>query len=406
MYVTPIALMLFTSISAGADDPGASIFSLGGFGTVGVVHSNESLADFTASFLQPTGAGYTHSWSASVDSLLGAQLTANFTPQLSALVQVVTQQNYNNTYWPHVEWADIKYQVTPEFSVRVGRIVRPSFLVSDSREVGYGNLWVRPPLEVYGLIPINNSDGVDASYGLRMGSVIQTLVATYGNSSPQIPTFGGAYSRRNWLIADTIEYGPTTFHAAYQQGRISIVALSALLDAFEQFGPQGDSIEAAYDPDDRLFTFISFGAMYDPGRWYAAAEWATVDFHSVLGRKTGWYVSTGYRLTKFTPYATFAQATADNLFDPGLTVTALPLFLQVPAGSLNAALNKVLSSKPVQKTISFGVRWDFIKNTDLKVQFDRTFIGAGSSGTLTDLQPGFPLGSDFSVFSATVDFVF
>ena len=180
--LTPIALLAMALYAAGAraDDPGTPMFSFSGFGTLGVVHSSEDNADFTSSVFKPNGAGYSHTWSADVDSLIGAQVTANLTPQLSAVLQVISEQNYDNTYRPHVEWANIKYQFTPDFSVRVGRIVLPGFLVSDYRKVGYANPWVRPPLEVYSLVPITNNDGVDASYRLHFGEFTNTVQGAYG----------------------------------------------------------------------------------------------------------------------------------------------------------------------------------------------------------------------------------
>jgi hypothetical protein len=145
----PIAIILTLMMSypsgadtgAGTEASGTPIFSFSGFGSVGVVHSSEDRADFTSSIFKPDGAGYTHPWSAAVDSLIGGQVIANFTTQLTAMVQVISQQNYDNTYSPHVEWANIKYQLTPEASVRVGRTVLASFLVSDTR-----NVRIREPL--------------------------------------------------------------------------------------------------------------------------------------------------------------------------------------------------------------------------------------------------------------------
>lgn len=154
----------------------------------GVIHSSDDKADFTATSFQPNGAGFSRSWSASVDSLIGGQVTANVTPQVSAVVQLIVQQNYNNTYWPHVEWANIKYQITPDLDVRIGRIVQPTFMLSDSRKVGYVNPWVRPPTELYSLNPITNLDGADASYRLHLGNLTSTLQGNYGrNLSFQFP---------------------------------------------------------------------------------------------------------------------------------------------------------------------------------------------------------------------------
>jgi hypothetical protein len=402
--VAVLAAWCSPAYAGSVDD--SSIFSFGGFGTLGVVHSSEHQADFTTSFFQPNGAGYTRDWSSSVDSLIAAQVTANFTPQLSAVLQVISQQNYDNTYWPHIEWADVKYQIAPDLSVRVGRIVLPSFLISEERHVGYANTWLRPPVEVYGLIPVTNNDGVDASYRVKTGDITQTLVATFGSSKPSIPTHGSVESKRNWLIADTIEYGATTLHIAYEQTLLTVGYLGALFDAFRQFGPQGNALADKYDLQHKRVTFFGFGGMYDPGDWFAAGEWGATDLHSVLGKSTGWYVSSGYRLGKVTPYLIYGLAKADNLSDAGLTVSSLPPALAGPAAGLNSALNSVLSTKRVQSTISAGTRWDFTKNADLKLQFDHTRIGSGSTGELTNLQPGFALGSRINLLSVTFDFVF
>lgn len=164
-------------------DPGASMFTFSGFGTFGLVHSSEDRADFTDnSRFQPNGAGYTHPWSSDVDSRIGAQVTASFTPQLSAVVQVIAEQNYDNTYKPHVEWANIKYRVTPNFSLRAGRTVLSSFLFSDTRKVGYTIAWVRPPVDLYGLVPITGSDGMDARYEFQAGDAVNTVVGSYGGA--------------------------------------------------------------------------------------------------------------------------------------------------------------------------------------------------------------------------------
>jgi hypothetical protein len=73
---------------------------------------------------------------------------------------------------------------------------------------------------------------------------------------------------------------------------------------------------------------------------------------------------------------------------------------------LNAGLNAVLATIAIQRTISVGTRWDFMKNAAFKVQYDHTRIGAGSPGTLINIQPGFAPGGTVNLFSATIDFVF
>lgn len=58
-----LALLLCTSAYAESGEPGASIFSFSGFGTVGLAHSSENKADFIAHDLQAHGAGLNRDWS-------------------------------------------------------------------------------------------------------------------------------------------------------------------------------------------------------------------------------------------------------------------------------------------------------------------------------------------------------
>lgn len=135
-------------------------------------------------------------------------------------------------------------------------------------------------------------------------------------------------------------------------------------------------------------------------------EWGKGKFSSFLGKQTAWYVSSGYRFGKFTPYVTYSQSRQlGNTSDPGLDLAAVPPFLVGFAAGLNAGLNEFL--RPTTgTTVSLGSRWDFMKNADLKLQFDHIDLDANSYGQLHNLQPGFQFGGNINVFSAVIDFVF
>ncbi|HLZ97317.1 MAG TPA: hypothetical protein VKP66_05170 [Steroidobacteraceae bacterium] len=399
-------LSLRAGVCNAGEDSSTSLLSFSGFGTLGAVHSNDDKADFTANLLQPNGAGHTHSWSTGVDSRLGAQATVHLAPQLSAMLQVISEQRSDDSYQPHVEWANITYQPTPELSVRLGRIVLPTFLLSDSRKVGYANPWVRPPVEVYGLSPVFDSDGADASYKMNVGDVVNTLVGTYGKTRFGVPGGGAVKASRLRVIADTIEYGPLTLHFAYQASSYTYDAFDPLFDAFRQFGARGMALADRYDLDNKLAQLLTAGAAYDPGQWFLMGEWGRRNLHSAIGKSTAWYLSSGYRLAKFTPYLTYTATQANSIAsDPGLNVSALPPYLAGTAAGLNAALDSILASTPVQNTVSVGSRWDLVKNVDLKLQYDRIDLGRGSAGVLINVQPGFHPGGTVNLLSVTIDFV-
>jgi hypothetical protein len=395
---------VYASTSPDGSDVPLLLFS--GFGTLGAVHSNNDRADFTGGFFQPNGAGYTHSWSTDVDSLIAGQVAATFTPELSAVVQAISRQGYNNTYAPQVEWANIKYKITPDLSIRAGRTLLPTFFLSDTQNIGYTYAWVRPPVEVYRLLPVDTNDGLDVSYRLNVADLANTIQANYGYKSTNLTNNGGtAKARGSWGVSDTAEYRALTARITYQYTNLTLPPLDSFFNAFRQFGAQGVAIANRYNSDHKPNRFFDIGASYDPGDWFVTAEWAYNQNNSFTGQSTAWDAGGGYRLAKFTPYLLFAGAKARPISDPGLNVSSLPSFLIGPAIGLNAALNSILSTNPVQTTDSIGVRWDFAKHFDCKLQFDHIRLGAGSSGTFVNIQPGFQLGGTVNLFSAVVDFV-
>ncbi len=387
-------------------------FSFSGYGTLGVAHSDNDRADYLVDAFRPSGPGFTHDWSADVDSRLGAQVTASLGSRVSAVVQVLSHQAYDDSYRPMVEWANVKLQATPDIAVRAGRVVLPIFLETDSRRVGYANPWVRPPVEVYSLVPVTTSDGVDGSWRMQPGDWVNTVQVTLGRSDSHFPDSGGfkagtAKVRNELAVVDTLERGFATLRLSYGQARLTVDALQPLFDAYRQFGPTGEALAQRFEVSDRLVHFSGVGASYDPGRWFAMAEWARFDTDSLLGVKSGWYASGGWRFGRLTPYATYARVKADSdTSNPGLPTQGLPPPLAGLAGQLNAALNNELGLIPQQHTVSLGLRWDALRNAAFKLQYDRVAVAASSYGTFGNIQPGFHRGETVDVFSAVVDFVF
>ena len=400
------AVLFWFAADAKADDLGKPMFSLSGFGTAGVTYSDERQADFTSNFLKAKGAGFSRRWSADVDSRIGVQLTANFTPELSGVVQVISELRYDNTYLPIVEWANLKYQFTPDLSVRIGRIALPTFLAADYRKLGYALPWARTPGEVYSLVPITNSDGVDFSYRTRIGDWKNNFRAAFGKTDIKY-NVGEAKARAIRGVSDTIEYGDASVRLSYVQADVTVNFAQALFDGFRQFGVQGNTLADRYNGSNKRFTVIGLGATYDPGDWFVTAELGKSRAHSFLGDKTAWYASGGYRIGKLTPYLAFAQVRADsNASDPGLNVAGMPPQLAGLATGLNAGLNGLIGLIGVQKSIAVGTRWDFKKDAAVKLQYDRIMLGTNSLGNLIGEQPGFRRGGTANVASVVLDFVF
>jgi hypothetical protein len=405
-----LGLGLSVGVMAAQHEPEDGIFSFNAFGTLGIAHSDSQFADFNRSSVLPEGAGASHSWSPAVDSLLAGQVRANFAPRWSATVQVVSELRYDKTYRPSVEWGYLAWDVTPDFALRLGRTSSPTFMITDTRRLAYAQHWIRPPSEVYDLIPVTSNDGVDAVWHTRAFGITHTLQAAYGRSavytSPRGLAPSAATSDHQLTVRYGFEKGVLSGYANLGRDRLSVEGFEGLMRAFSQFGPQGQSIADRYGTLAKKGMFYGTGATYDPGRWFAMGEWARTVNPSLFGTKTGWYVSGGVRIGPFTPYVTWSDVDVNsNKSDPGLDLGTLPPPAIPVAAGLNAALNGILGTNGDYSTLATGLRWDFAPDFTFKMQFEHIDISPGSWGPLTNLQPGFVPGSTVRVFSAAVSFI-
>jgi Gram-negative porin len=375
-----IALLGFFASTAKAETIEANppldkpMFTFGGFGSIGVSHSSMKSGDYVLDSSVPQGPGLSQNWSTTNDSRIAGHLAAQFTPRISAVLQVDSEYHSGNTYSPEVEYANVKFELTRDASIRAGRMSLPTFLESENRDIGYTYVWIHPPIEVYRQEPTTHCDCVDVDYRLQIGEVGNSLKAIYGSSTIETNDFhvsSDELSSKNlWGIFDTVENGPTTIHAGYQQRQTDSEYLLT--------GDNGDIRESD----------LSFGVQYDPGDWFAMSEWIQ---HKSTYKNSAMYVSAGYRVKKFTPYATYAQSNS------GSFLTGFP----PPTPEAIALANRA------QSTVSLGVRWDFMRNTDFKFQYDQATLSDSSNGYLANVPPGVTLyGSKFHVISAVIDFIF
>jgi hypothetical protein len=343
-------------------DLAPSMFSLNGFGTLGVVHSSDNQADFVSNPAQPKGAGFTDSWSATPDTKLGIQLNAALTDRLSAVVQVMSQYQYDGTFRPDLEWGNVKYLITPDLSVRAGRIAIPTFMVSDSLTLGYALPFVRIPLEIFANLPVTHSDGVDGSYRTHFGAVTNTVQAFFGGFDAKLADQGTYDANGMRGIADTVEFGDTTLHFSYQTLRYDLSFLGLVLNRVSQ-------------------QIATIGASYDPGKWYVSGELIRAP-DEAFGLFYGGYVIAGRRFDKVTPYLGYARAGMSRVGSLGFTP-----FIN-------------------QDTTTLGLRWDFKKNIDFKAQLDHTARHGGFNEFYLNQQPGFQERGTDEILTLLIDFVF
>ena len=400
----------------------ATVLTYNGFGSLGGVYSDENEADFVAnSLIQPNGAGYTDDWHLGVDTRLGGQVNAQFSEQLSGVLQVVSQRHYDNSWMPEVEWANLKYQLNDDISVRIGRTVAATFMTSDTRLVGYANLWVRPPVDLYAMVPITNIDGIDGSFKMRFGENLNTTQLAFGRNSFKTPDGAKMEAKNTWILSNSLEVGRATFRLGYVAGNVDIKSpgLQMLVDGYDALGDTlstlpglepgaaaAHALARRYEGKGNNLEMYSAGLRYEPDEWLLQAEWGRISDMSVFPETDAWYVTIGRRIGSFTPYITHGQVNSDTP-DGGLRTAGLPEPLAAGVGMLNAGLEAALAPGVTsQKSISLGVRWDMFSGVALKAQLQRIDIDAQSGGRLVNLQPGFEPGGEVNLFSVALDFVF
>lgn len=397
------------ALASAADSEAASYpeLSFSGFGSIGVAHASIDSADFTSSILKRSGAGRSRRWSPHVDSRLGAQLDVLVDKRWSAVVQAVSEQRYTGSYQPEVEWANIKYQATPDLSLRVGRIALPVFLAADYRKIAYAYTLVRPPVEVYNAIPLSSSDGVDIHYRWNHGAIKHTTQAFAGVTSKTVGYNTRLKARGVAGLSHTTTYRATTMRASVLQADLTLDLARALVDGYRRFGAPGIRLAQRYDIDERRVYAFSAGLNYDPGNWFVISELGRIKTSSDFGNTYAAYASAGYRVGDFTPYLSYALVDPDSATSaPGLATAGMAPAQAQLATVLNGQLNRLLSAIPAQSTIALGARWDVQTGVALTLQYERMRTQSGSRGALINVRDDFRPGRPVHVASAAIDFVF
>ena len=370
-------------------------WAFSGFGTLGYVATNTDEALF-ASPGQAGGVG--KAGGLGPDSKLGGQVNAKANSVFSATVQAVAQRNPKGEFRPAIEWAFVKAQATPELAFRAGRIGLPFYMVSDYINVNYSNLWVRPPMDVYGQVGFSHFDGGDAIYQTSLGGATITGQAFYGTTT--VHSSAEIHSRHQMGLNFTAEFdNGITLRLGRAQAKITVdsPSLNGLLTTLGAVGfpALADQISV----DNKSASFTGAGISLDHDNWVGSIEYTKRKTASYISSTTGWAATAGYRLGKFTPYVVVSKLKVDDT-NVDNTIPAVGPLLPLKAG-----VDGLIAGQNIaQKTDSIGLRWDAYKNIDVKAQYDHVKPNGGP-GLFNRVNPGFGT-SAVSVYSVSVDFVF
>jgi hypothetical protein len=129
--LTAVILIMSAAAARAADEVAASRWSVNGYGTLGVVHSNEDRADYLPTLGATEGPGRSGSLSPDLDSRMGVQLSVHPTARLSAVVQVVVEQGFDEGYGVERAGRPHRDELVPGVGLPQSRLCTPLDTSSD-----------------------------------------------------------------------------------------------------------------------------------------------------------------------------------------------------------------------------------------------------------------------------------
>lgn len=393
-------LVLFVSsglLCTGALAAAGDAFSIQGFGTLGAVRTTTDHVEFVRDLSQARGA--TNEWTAKTDSALGLQANWQVTPQWQAVAQVLSRYRFDRTFHPEMAWAFVKFEPSPNLSLRAGRLGTEFFMLADSRWVGYSFLTVRPPGDYFWHLPFYSIHGADASLAVPLGEGVVRGKVFYGLSRGHIPLADEQWDiRRSPMVGAYLEYqlGGLQLRTSYANIRFRHDLPLAPVLAKEK-GIALPVAAANYLKTRNTRThYYSLGLVYDKGPFQAQLMLNHIDQGTqALSDSSAGYLLLGYRVGNVTPFVGYSRVLSREKSRPPL------------GDALSDAIVTyvVEDSHSRQNTVFAGARWDFARNVALKAQWDGI---RGSSSSL------FPYRKDdrarwggrMDVFSVSLDFVF
>lgn len=415
-YGSAVFAGCFLAAAAAAAD-NVSPIQFSGFGTVGAVVSHEDDADYRANSEQAQGVGNTSSPDYGVDSVFGVQADASPIDRVSFSVQMQSRRLSDGGSSPYFEWANAKFMITPDMSVRLGRVVAPVFMVSESRSIGYAQTTVRLAPDVYQLAPITYLDGGGFTYSFTWGDWLYRANLTSGDIEQKLTVSGELrdYSFTINIFNIEAELENSRFRISYSDVDAelrspTISLLDSALTAFAAAGlPNADILRENIDFYDNQVGFVDLGYVYEQGPYFAQMEIVHRDAESeTIQDQEAYYLLGGYRVGRWMPYLQYSrmESKIDESHLPALDASQADPSNQTFVTKLNGGIAAI--RRPQERTTwAMGARWDIQDNYAIKLQYDRISKDADRLSYFVNPSGNFVAEArTINIYSATLDFVF
>lgn len=286
-------------------------------------------------------------------SLFGLQGTFALGRNTDAVLQLVSRGSED---WDtELEWGYLRHQFRTGTEVRAGKMRLPLFMESETLEIGYGQVWARPPEAVYDPVPVRSYLGGDLAHTFNFeSSSLETRIFT-GHLNDDADSLGQTVDveLRNimGLTTNWTNY-LWTFRGVYAQLEASV-------------GSVGGPINLGQD---EKAEFMGLGMSYDDGAWLLMSELTRVKVDGVFQDTDSAYITFGRRIVEVTPYITASWIESkDNFKRDGTPFEVLDVRRQA---------------------YSLGFRWDLVSSVAMKFDWTHARGFGDTTGGLIGNQLG------------------
>lgn len=240
-------------------------------------------------------------------------------------------------------------------------------------------VWARPPIDVYTYLlqPLVNIDGGDVQYTLDMSDSLELDILLFAGevegdiidvTVDSSPTYGTTLTLRsiNWLLRYSFHIEHTDIQSNNLQAITDYYGELTQLTGDPVFSEISDSLYA----QGTNYQYHAIGGQWDFKQWGIIAEkyWVLAPDSGFANNSNGWYISLLYHFNEFTPY------TVISAYDNTLNKDTLPLIAEAsssyPFAStlLQQTKDSFQSFNAKERSITLGMRYDFMPNTCLKLE--------------------------------------
>ncbi|WP_199611025.1 hypothetical protein [Flocculibacter collagenilyticus] len=348
---------------------------LSGFGTLGLTLADSDIYGFRYDVSQPNGV-YKDEIDFSVSSLIGGQAEFTITPEFDVVTQAVIKKRFNADIDDYIELAFLRYNPSPDWTFRVGRMGANMFMMTEYRDISYAYTMTTPPPEFYGLIPHRQLDGIEAIYRQPVDRGILQASLSYGRSEAYIVSDSFEWNVKLspiLLMALDYEYDNWLFRLNATRAKTTntsdpgIFVEQFISELPESVWPNKDKTLNRIKSKDKYANYYGLGFKYDNFIWQVQSEIAYIDYKTEsLPDSLNGYLNVTKR---FDEHAVFAGISSTR--SHFLNFTVPPLAKQIPELEENF-LSYVNFYGTNQTTLSAGWRWDYAENWAFKLQLNRT----------------------------------